>query len=99
MEHRTHGIACMKLCGIHFLKKIRILHNLIFLLRHFIVNNLQLPLSVVKVGPVAGFPETVVSVTSGFWGALWTWFIWPHRIDIYTALEWDAGRVLPFLLP
>lgn len=66
MEHKTHGIGYMKLRGIHFLKKIQIHHNLIFLLQHFIVNNLQLLLSVVEVGPVAGLPEIVVSVTPGF---------------------------------
>lgn len=92
----------MKLCGIHFLgknKRKQILHNLIFMLQRFIVNNLQLLLSVVEVGPVAGLPETVVSVTSGSWGALLTWSVWPCRINIYNALEWDAARVWPFLLP
>lgn len=56
----------MKLRAIHFSEKIQIPHNLIFMLQRFIVNNLQLLLSVVDVGPVAGLPEIVVSVTSGF---------------------------------
>ena len=61
-----NGVGRMKLCAIHFFEKIQIPHNLIFMLQRFIVNNLQLLLSVVDVGPVAGLPEIVVSVTSGF---------------------------------
>ena len=47
-------------------EQIQIIHNLIFMLQDFIVNNLQLLLSIVEVGPVAGLPEIVVSVTPGF---------------------------------
>lgn len=79
-------------------EKIQILHNLIFMLQHFIVNNLQLLLSVVEVGPAAGLPEIVVSVISASRRALFTWFTWPCRINIYSVPEWDTGRVLPSLL-
>lgn len=46
-------------------EEIEILHNLIFMLQHFIVNNLKLNPSVV-LGPVADLSELVVSVTPGF---------------------------------
>lgn len=38
-------------------EEIQILHNLIFMLQHFIVNNLLLNLPVVEVGPVADLPK------------------------------------------
>lgn len=68
------------------------------MLQHFTVNNLQLLLSLGEVGPVTGLLEIVVSVTPGFQRAVFPWFMWPYRINIYAVLECDIGRVLPFLL-